>query len=111
MGEKSESVTHLDSKNFGDVIKREKKPVLVDFWAAWCGPCRTMAPVMEALARDYSGRAVVTKVNVDQNASVASKYGITLIPTFMIFKDGQQVETIVGAVGHAPLEEALKRYL
>ena len=103
-------VTQLSSSSFDNFLKTDL-PVLVDFWADWCMPCRMMAPVMEELAQAYAGRAQFGKVNVDENPQIASRYGIMSIPHFLIFKNGTRVEKIVGAVGRDPLENALKKYL
>ncbi len=104
-------VIKLTSKNFDEVINNAKLPVLVDFWAEWCAPCRMMAPVVEALAKKYAGKVIVAKLNVDENPDVAQRYYIMGIPTFIIFKNGKPVEKIVGAVGQGPLENALQKYL
>ncbi len=103
-------VVKLTSSSFDSFINTGL-PVLVDFWADWCMPCRMMAPVMEELAQTYTGRAKFGKVNVDENSQIASRYGIMSIPHFLIFKNGTRVEKIVGAVGRDPLENALKKYL
>lgn len=81
---------------FHDEVLKVDSPVLVDFWASWCGPCRMVAPVLEEVARDYEGKLKVVKVNVDDNSETASRYGIMSIPTMMLFKNGEPVETIVG---------------
>ena len=103
-------VTKLTTTSFDDFISTDK-PVLVDFWADWCMPCRMMAPVMDELSQVYAGKAKFGKVNVDENPQIASRYGIMSIPHFLIFKNGSRVEKIVGAVGRGPLENALKKYL
>ena len=103
-------VVKLDSSSFDNFLNTDL-PVLVDFWADWCMPCRMMAPVMEELAQAYAERALFGKVNVDENPQIASRYGIMSIPHFLIFKNGTRVEKIVGAVGRDPLENALKKYL
>ena len=103
-------VVKLDSSSFDNLLNTNL-PVLVDFWADWCMPCRMMAPVMEELAQAYAERALFGKVNVDENPQIASRYGIMSIPHFLIFKNGTRVEKIVGAVGRDPLENALKKYL
>lgn len=110
MSQQNAGVVKLNSSSFGDLLKTNL-PVVVDFWADWCMPCRIMAPVMEELAKDYAGKALFGKVNVDQDAAIASRYGIMSIPHFLIFKNGTLVEKIVGAVGRGPLEGALKKYL
>ncbi len=83
--------------SFDQVVRNSKVPVMVDFWAVWCGPCKMVAPVVEQLGREYAGRALMAKLNVDENPAVASRYGIQSIPTLMIFKNGQVVDRIVGA--------------
>jgi thioredoxin 1 len=103
-------VVKLDSSSFDSFLNTDL-PVLVDFWADWCMPCRMMAPVMEELAQAYAERALFGKVNVDENPQIASRYGIMSIPHFLIFKNGTRVEKIVGAVGRDPLENAIKKYL
>jgi thioredoxin 1 len=87
----------LTDASFDRVIQGSHVPVLVDFWAVWCGPCRMVAPVVEQLARDYAGRALMGKVNVDENPAIAGRYGIMSIPTLLIFRNGQLVDRIVGA--------------
>ena len=81
---------------FQEEVLGAKTPVLVDFWASWCGPCRMVAPVLEEMARDYADKLKVVKVNVDDNPDTSSRYGVMSIPTMIIFKDGAAVETIVG---------------
>ena len=103
-------VVKLSSSTFNDFLKTDL-PVLVDFWADWCMPCRIMAPVMEELAEEFAGKALFGKVNVDENPDVASRYGIMSIPHFLIFKNGTLAEKIVGAVGRDPLANAIRKYL
>ena len=109
--QKTEGVVTLTSSSFDKFLENTNLPVLVDFWADWCMPCRIMAPVMEELARDYAEKAVFARVNVDENPEVASRYNIMSIPHFIIFRNGRPAERIVGAVGRGPLEDALKKYL
>ena len=87
---------NVDDSNFEQVVLKAKTPVLVDFWAAWCGPCRMVAPVVEELAKEYSGKVTFAKVDVDKNPQTASKYGVMSIPTLIIFKNGSAVSNIVG---------------
>ncbi len=97
----------VNEQIFDGEVLRSPLPVLADFWAAWCGPCRMIAPIVEELARDYEGRLKVAKIDVDQNPGLASRYGIMSIPTLAIFKDGQLVNTIVGYAPKADLQERI----
>jgi len=97
----------IDDSSFDQIVLQAEMPVLVDFWAAWCAPCRMVAPIVDELAEEYSGRITFTKVDVDQNPKIATRYGIMSIPTLLIFKKGEPVSNIVG---YRPKEE-LKRSL
>lgn len=108
---KTEDVITLTSLSFDEVLENTRLPVLVDFWADWCMPCKIMAPVIEEIAHDYAGKAVFAKVNVDENPEIASRYNIMSIPHFIIYSNGRAAERIVGAVGRGPLEDALRKYL
>ena len=87
----------INDANFEELVLQSDKPVLVDFWAEWCGPCRMVAPIVQELSEDYAGRLVVGKVDVDSNPGIASKFGIRNIPTILFFKDGAVVDKHVGA--------------
>jgi thioredoxin 1 len=97
----------ITEDDFEEVVLKSETPVLVDFWAEWCGPCKIIAPVVEELANDYEGRVVVGKVDVDSASEVAGKYGIRSIPSLLIFKDGEVVETIVGAQGKSAIAKKI----
>lgn len=101
----------LTDANFTDQVLNSDKPVLVDFWAEWCGPCRMVGPIVEELAGDYEGKAVVGKVNVDENQGVAAQFGIRNIPTLLIFKNGEIVDKQVGVAPKNVLEGKLKAHL
>jgi thioredoxin 1 len=107
---KENTPRHLTDQEFFSVVS-EAKVALVDFYADWCGPCRMMAPIIDAFAKEYSGKALVAKVNVDHNPEVSQKFGITSIPTFGIFKSGKLMSTIIGAVGREALKSALDRII
>lgn len=96
----------LTDANFDETIKSDK-PVLVDFWAEWCGPCKMIGPVVEELAGEYDGKAVIGKLNVDENPGVTARFGIRSIPTLLVFKSGQIVDKQVGAVPKSVLAQKL----
>ncbi len=106
-----ENLLHVTDEDFEAEILKSEKPVLVDFWAAWCGPCKAIAPTIEALAEEYAGQIRVAKLDVDNNPKSAMKFGIKAIPTMIMFKDGEVSDQITGAVGKAQLEEAIKKVL
>ena len=97
--------------NFESEVIQSAQPVLVDFWAEWCGPCRQIAPAVDEIAAEYEGRAIVGKVNIDQHPSIASEYGIRSIPNLLVFSDGKVQQQIVGAVGKGELSDAINKLL
>ncbi|BFM41131.1 thioredoxin [Synechocystis sp. LKSZ1] len=97
--------------SFKDDVLDSELPVLVDFWAPWCGPCRMVAPVVDEIAQQYAGKVKVVKLNTDDNPNTASQYGIRSIPTLMIFKGGQRVDMVVGAVPKTTLASTLEKYI
>ena len=99
----SETIAHLTTATFSDTIAKSPTPVLVDFWAPWCGPCKAIAPLLEELAKDLAGKLTIVKVNVDEAGEIAGQYGIRAIPTMILFKGGQVVDTYVGLVDKASL--------
>ncbi|MAS52087.1 MAG: thioredoxin [Flavobacteriales bacterium] len=101
----------LTDANFEDLVVKSDKPVVVDFWAEWCGPCRMVAPVVEELSKDYEGKAIVGKVDVDANNEISAKYGIRNIPTILFLKNGEVVDKQVGAAPKAALAEKLDKLL
>ena len=104
-------VLNITDANFDQEVLQSTEPVLIDFWAVWCGPCRMIAPVVEELSREYAGKAKIAKLDVDSNPEVSAKYGIRSIPTLLIFKDGKVVEQIVGAVPKQKLVNALDTHI
>jgi thioredoxin 1 len=101
----------ITDANFEEIVAKSTKPVLLDFWAEWCGPCRMVGPVVEELSKDYDGKAVVGKVNVDSNPNISMQFGIRNIPTILFFKDGKVVDKQVGAVPKAVLAGKLDAQL
>jgi len=107
----NEAVLHVGSDDFQAEVLDSGKPALVDFWAPWCFPCRMIAPTIEELAKDYQGRAVVAKINTDENGPLAQSLGIQGIPTMILFKDGEEVDRVVGAVPKQALASKLDALL
>ena len=101
----------LTNDNFHSEVIESSLPVLVDFWATWCGPCRAVAPIVDELATEYEGRLIVGKVDVDAEQQLAAEFGIRSIPTLLLFKDGKMAEQIVGAVPKKQLEEKVQSVL
>jgi thioredoxin 1 len=106
----SEKVETLTDANFDQSVIKSAKPVLVDFWAEWCGPCRRLAPTVDELATDYDGRLTVGKLNVDENPAVAMRFSIRGIPTLLLFKGGQIVEQIVGLADKDSLKKLIDKH-
>lgn len=102
---------HVNDKNFTAEVLGSDLPVLVDFWATWCGPCRSISPIMEELAKEFSGRVKVTKLNVDENPATPGQYGVRGIPTLILFKDGKILDQIVGSVPKARLKAMIEKAL
>ena len=101
----------LTEDNFKSEVIESSKPVLVDFWADWCGPCRVIAPAIEEIATDYDGQAVIGKLNVDDQPNIAAQYGIRSIPTLLFFKNGELVDQIIGAVPKTQVVGSLEKVL
>jgi len=108
MIQEKQSYVTLTDKNFQNTVLESKKPVLVDFWAPWCGPCQVMGPVIKELAEEFQTRAVVAKVNVDDHQEIAARYGIQSIPTLMIFQNGEVVDQMVGTMSKTALAQKLE---
>ncbi|RPI53756.1 MAG: thioredoxin [Deltaproteobacteria bacterium] len=106
-----DKLIHVTDAEFESQVLKADKPVLVDFWASWCGPCLAIAPVIEELAGEYDGKVMVAKMDVDKSPATPGRYGIRAIPTLILFKDGQVVEQITGAVGKAVIESAINKAL
>ena len=107
----SENVVTFTDGNFDSDVLKASTPVLVDFWAEWCGPCRAMGPTIDALAGDYAGKVAVGKLNVDENPSVTTKYMVRGIPTVMLFKGGELVDQVVGLVDKGSLKQLVDKHL
>lgn len=104
-------IKNIDSTSFDSEILKSELPVLIDFWAPWCGPCKMVGPVVETLAAENQGKIRVAKINVDENQSLAVQYGIRSIPTLSFFKGGEEVKRIVGAQGKAQLQKAIDQVI
>jgi thioredoxin 1 len=107
----SEHTHEVTDGNFEESVLKSEQPVLVDFWAEWCGPCRMIAPTVEALAADYDGRVTVGKMNVDDNPATPGQYGVRSIPTLLLFKGGEVVESVVGLADKARLQAVIDPHL
>jgi thioredoxin 1 len=107
----SDLLQEISQDQFDQQVLQQEKPVIIDFWAPWCGPCKAMTPMFTSLAETYGAKMIFAKCNVDENQDVANRYGIKAIPTLMVFKDGGVVDTITGLVSQSTLEKAINRTL
>ena len=107
----SPQVVHLTDDTFDETIKGAKGPVLVDFWASWCGPCKTIGPLLDQLAGEMSGQATIAKVNVDENGDLSARFGIRSIPTLLVFKDGRLVDQTIGALPKEQLRGLVQKHI
>ena len=107
----AEGIKDIDDSTFDDEVLKSDQPVLVDFWAPWCGPCKAIAPIIEELAKSYSGKLKVAKFNVDESPITPGKYGIRAIPTLIFFKGGQISEQITGMAAKSKLEQSISKVL
>ncbi len=107
----SQKIITVDDKAFEKTVANDKTPVLIDFWAPWCGPCKVIGPMLEALAEKYSGQLIIAKCNIDENPESPGKYGVKSIPSLLFFKNGELVERIVGVTGQDAMESKIDAVL
>ena len=105
----SDAIKHVSDATFDKDVLQSGNPVLVDFWAEWCGPCKMIAPILDEIAAEYAGRVTIAKMNVDDNPATPGKFGIRAIPTLILFKGGEVVDQITGAVGKSQLQDLIKK--
>lgn len=107
----SDKILILNEDSFDDEVKQKTGPILVDFWAGWCAPCKTIVPALEEIAEELSGRAHIAKVDVDVNGDLANRFGIMSIPTLIVFKDGKIVDQLIGAAPKAQIRALIEKHL
>ncbi len=107
----SARIITFNEENFDEEINQRRGPILIDFWASWCGPCKVVAPVLERMAEEFAGRAHVGKVNVDDNGDLTNRFGIRSIPTLVVIKDGKLVDQLIGAAPAEQIRELVERHI
>jgi len=105
------NIENVNDENFGQVVLDSKQPVLVDFWAQWCGPCRTLAPIVDALAEQYAGTARIVKLNVDDNPTIVERYRVQAIPTLILFRGGEEKQRVVGVSRKDVIAQAIDAHI